>query len=56
MSSTIDLHEQWLNNNDLWEEYKEEVLSDRDSSEHKRYMLDNEQCYIEWCEEKYVNE
>lgn len=49
---------QWfkLNEDTLTDQYHEHVSYLQDSSEHKRYMLKNEKCFFEWCEEKHEKE
>lgn len=47
----------WIHNNEqkLGEDYHEYIENMRDSIGHKTYMLNNENCFWEWCEEQFDN-
>lgn len=38
---------------ELWEEFVDYVCSLQDSTEHKEYLLSNEDCFHEWVEDNY---
>ncbi len=45
----------WINKNEqhLNECYSEYVADMRDSMEHKSFMINNDDCFYEWCEEEF---
>ena len=45
----------WIDENEqhLQESYSEYVSEMRDSIEHKSYMINNDNCFYEWCEEQF---